>query len=369
MSSGIKSKSLVLTSPERSLEIRERVVPPPSPGCINIEVLRAGVCGTDVHLWKGDQPLPGSVVLGHEGLGRVIELGSGVQTDHASNPIAVGDVIYWNPIRPCNACYHCTISQDFTACENGTFWSLANNTTVWASYTQVATLLPNNSFYKVDPNVPFDAYIALGCALPTMLQAVDHLGHIPGGSNVVVQGAGPVGLAAIMMAKLAGAAHIICIEGNPVRLEQARSFGATALVDFREEGLQTADERKSHINSIVGARGVNLVIECSGNASAFEEGFELLTRSGTYLLVGTWAGSAKVQLSPFDVVQKALKIIGSTYCSPWCYYRAAQLVQANYQKFPLASCVTKTYSLVQAQQALEDVAAGKVVKAVIDPQA
>uniref|UniRef100_A0A093UQV7 5-exo-hydroxycamphor dehydrogenase n=2 Tax=Talaromyces marneffei TaxID=37727 RepID=A0A093UQV7_TALMA len=202
-----------------------------------------------------------------------------------------------------------------------------------------------------------------------MLQAVDHLGHIPGGSNVVVQGAGPVGLAAIMMAKLAGAAHIICIEGNPVRLEQARSFGATALVDFREEGLQTTDERKSHINSIVGARGVNLVIECSGNAPAFEEGFELLTRSGTYLLVGTWAGSAKVQLSPFDVVQKALKIIGSTYCSPWCYYRAAQLVQANYQKFPLASCVTKTYSLVQAQQALEDVAAGKVVKAVIDPQA
>ena len=85
----------------------------------------------------------------------------------------------------------------------------------------MATLLPNNSFYKVDPTVPYDAYIALGCALPTMLQAVDHLGQIPGGSNVVVQGTGPVGLAAIMLAKLAGAAHIICIEGNPVRLKQA----------------------------------------------------------------------------------------------------------------------------------------------------
>lgn len=359
----------MLTSPKKALEIRQRIVPPPSPGCINIEVLRAGVCGTDVHLWKGDQPLPGSVVLGHEGLGRVIELGAGVKTDHASNSIAVGDVIYWNPIRPCNACYHCTISQDFTACENGTFWSLAENSTVWASYTQVATLLPNNSFYKVDQTVPYDAYIALGCALPTMLQAVDHLGQIPDGSNVVVQGAGPVGLAAIMLAKLAGAAHIICIEGNPVRLKQARSFGATALVDFREEGLQTVNARKIHINNIAGSKGVSLVIECSGIASAFEEGIELLARSGTYLLVGTWAGSSKVQLSPFDVVQKALKIIGSTYCSPWCYYRAAQLVQANYQRFPLASCVSKTYSLESAQQALEDVAAGKVVKAVIDPQA
>ena len=120
---------------------------------------------------------------------------------------------------------------------------------------------------------------------------------------------------------------------------------------------------------MAGSKGVSLVVECSGNASAFEEGIELLARSGTYLLVGTWAGSSKVQLSPFDVVQKGLKIIGSTYCSPWCYYRAAQLVQANYQRFPLASCVSKTYSLESAHQALEDVAAGKVVKAVIDPQA
>jgi 5-exo-hydroxycamphor dehydrogenase len=145
----------------------------------------------------------------------VIELGAGVTTDHANNSIAVGDRIHWNPIRPCNACYHCTISQDFTVCENGTFWSLAENSTVWASYTLIATLLPNNSFYEVDLNVPYDAHIALGCALPTMLQAVDHLGQIPGGSNVAV-----VGLAAMMLAKPAGVAHIIYIEGNPGCLEQ-----------------------------------------------------------------------------------------------------------------------------------------------------
>lgn len=358
----------MLTAPDRSLEVRERTVPPPPAGCVNIDVLRAGVCGTDVHLWRGDQPLPGSVVLGHEGLGRIAELGDGVITDHASSPIAVGDVVYWNPIRPCNACYDCTVAQDFTACENGTFWSPAEKSTVWASYTQVATLMPGNYFYKVDQNVPLNAYIALGCALPTMLQAIDQLGQIPRGCNVVVQGAGPVGLAAIMMANLAGATHIVCIEGHRMRLDRARAFGATALVDFRQEGLQTIEARASHIRSIVGQRGVNLVIECSGNASAFEEGTGLLARSGTYLLVGTWAGSEKVPLCPFDVVRKALKVVGSTYCSPWCYYRAAQLVQANYRRFPLDACVTATYPLERAQQALEAVAAGKVVKAVIDPQ-
>ncbi|KAJ5994680.1 alcohol dehydrogenase [Penicillium waksmanii] len=366
---GLKSKSVVLTSPERSLEVRQRTVPSPSAGCVNIGVLRAGVCGTDVHLWKGDQPLPGSVVLGHEGLGRIIELGAGVTTDHASHPVAIGDVVYWNPIRPCNSCYNCTVAQDFTACENGTFWSPAENPTVWASYTQVATLMPSNSFYKVDQKVPLNAYVALGCALPTILQAIDHLGQIPPGCNVVVQGAGPVGLAAIMMASLAQARHIVCIEGNKRRLDHARAFGATALVDFRQEGLKTIEARRTHIGNIVGERGVNLVIECSGNASAFVEGIGLLARSGTYLLVGTWAGSDTVPICPSDVVQKALKIVGSTYCSPWCYYRAAQIVQANHQRFPLAACVTAMYPLERAEQALEDVALGKVIKAVIDPQA
>lgn len=310
-------------------------------------------------------------MLGHEGVGRIVELGTGVTTDHASSPIAVGDLVYWNPIRPCHACYHCTIAQDFTACENGTFWSPAEKlgSSVWASYTQVATLLPGNSFYKLNPSVPLNAYMALGCALPTMLQAVDHLGQIPSGSHVVVQGAGPVGLAAIMMAHLAGATHIVCIEGNQMRLDQARAFGATALVNFCQEGLQTVETRAAYIRRIVGEKGVNLVIECSGNASAFEEGIQLLARSGTYLLVGTWAGSDKVPICPFDVVRKALRIVGSTYCSPWCYYRAAQLVQANHHRFPLDACVTATYPLERAQAALGDVAEGRAVKAVIDPQA
>lgn len=100
-----------------------------------------------------------------------------------------------------------------------------------------------------------------------------------------------------------------------MRLDRARAFGATEVVDFRQEGFQTIGARASYIKRIVGDRGVNLVIECSGNASAFEEGIGLLARNGTYMLVGTWAGSENVPLCPFDVVQKALRIVGSTYCS------------------------------------------------------
>lgn len=362
----LQSKAAVLVAANQDIAIQERSVASPPKGCINIHVLRAGVCGTDPHLLHGDIPLPEAVVLGHEGLGRIAELGDGVTKDHAGQDIAPGDVVYWNPIRPCNACYDCTISQDMTACANGTFWSPAAGEHVWASYTQVATLLPNNSFYKVDASVPLDAYIALGCALPTMLQAVHNLGRIDAGSSVIVQGAGPVGLAAIMMAKLAGAHNIICIEGNGPRLKQATEFGATAVVDMSVR--TTVADRSEYIRAITGPRCADLVIECSGNAAAFEEGFELLGRSGKYLLVGTWAGSTKVQMSPFAVVQKALKIVGSTYCSPWCYYQATRLVAAHYKAFPLEQCVSHRYELEDAQRALEDVSAGKVLKAVIYPQ-
>ena len=361
------SKAAVLTTDRRGVEIWEREVPSPARGCVLIKVLRAGVCGTDVHLLNGDQPPPQSVVLGHEGLGRIIELGEGVTTDHASNPITLGDIVYWNPIRPCNACYDCTISEDFTACTKGTFWSPANQPEVWASYTELATLLPNNSFYRIDPSVPLDCFIAMGCALPTILQALDHLGGIPSGSTVVVQGAGPVGLAAVMMATLAQAKHIICIEGVDTRLQRAKDFGATLLVDMQKPELSTREKRRSYIDSMVGDREVGLVIECSGNAAAFEEGIQLLARSGKYLLVGTWAGSSTVPFSPFQVVQKALTVVGSTFASPKHYYRAARIVEANHERFPFAQCVTHKYGLCDVKEALRAVGAGEVVKAVIIP--
>jgi threonine dehydrogenase-like Zn-dependent dehydrogenase len=226
------------------------------------------------------------VVLGHEGLGQIIQIGKGVSTDHASSPIAIGDVVYWNPIRPCNSCYDCTVTQNSTACNHATFWSPANQAQVWASYTKIATLLPNNSFYRVDQRVPLDAYIALGCALPTMLQAVEALGGICHGCTVVVQGAGPVGLAAVMLSKLSGAEHIVCIEGNKLRLEMARRFSATIPVDMGSPEYSDMGMRGKYISRAVGERGVNLVTECSGNVGAFQEGMSLLAPSGKYLLVG-----------------------------------------------------------------------------------
>lgn len=362
-------KAAVITKAKDPISLWDYEVVSPAAGCVNIAVLRAGVCGTDLHLWQGDNEYPEPFILGHEGIGEILELGEGVTTDHSGEPVSVGDRVYWNPIRPCHACYECTIQRDLTGCSNGTFISPARNSITWASYTQVAALQPNNNFYRVDPAVPSDAFIALGCALPTMLRGLENMGPIERDSTVLIQGCGAVGLAATFLAKIAGARKIICVDSNPLRLEMAKRFGATDILNMTEGDNQSPEGRTKKVKELVGPRGLQLGIECSGHAAAIEEGLGMLGRNSRYLLVGTWAGAGTVNLSPFHTVNKALKIIGTVYASPEDYYNAARLVEANHEKFPFEDCVTHRFPLNEVSSALECVASGSAVKVVIVPQA
>src|SRR6266540_2151489 len=113
------SKRAVLVGPNRPIEIWERPILPPQAGEVLLRVSMAGVCGTDVHFWRGEVPLPGPVVLGHEGIGAIEELGTGVIIDYAGVPVGVGDCVYWVLLHSCYRCYYCTVMKDFSLCENG----------------------------------------------------------------------------------------------------------------------------------------------------------------------------------------------------------------------------------------------------------
>lgn len=225
---------------------------------------------------------------------------------------------------------------------------------------------PRNAFYKVDPKVPAEAFIALGCALPTVLQAISHLPHgaIRADENVLVQGAGAVGLAAIMMAKIAGANKIIVIEANKARLAKAKDFGADVCLDITET---TSQQRADVVKAQLGFRGVTLAIECSGVLQAVSEGLGLLARNARYLLIGTWAGQGEIGFDPFVAVNKAVTIQGSTYCAPRDYHNAVRIVEKNHQRFPLVSSVTHRFDLDDTQKGLETVLRGEAVKAVVQP--
>jgi threonine dehydrogenase-like Zn-dependent dehydrogenase len=362
--------AVISTTPKAPVEIRSFDSGSPPPDTLLVSVELAGICGTDPHLWKGEFPLPGAVILGHEGIGTVVQMHESVATDHASQPLNIGDRVYWTGIRPCGKCYHCTIIHDECGCPNGNFLHTFEDAEMtqgtWATYTEIATVGPRNAFFKVDKSVPPEAYIALGCALPTMLQAISSLptGAIGADENVVVQGAGAVGLAAVMMAKLAGAGKLIVLDANETRLQKASEFGADHCFNIR---TTSKEERKAKILNALGQKGVGLVIECSGVLGAVPEGLSLLGRNAKYLLIGTWAGEGEVGLDPFMVVNKAITIVGSTYAAPKDYYNAVRLVTAHHRKFPLLECVTHRFSLARTQEGLETVLSGEAVKGVIEP--
>lgn len=362
--------AVILPEAKAKVEIRSFTVKPPEEGHITVKLEFAGICGTDPHLWKGDFPLPGPIILGHEGIGTVHALHESVKTDHASQPLAVGDRVYWTGVRPCHSCYYCTILDDECGCPNNFFMHQFNEAAAacgtWSTYTEFATVGPRNAFYKVDPTVAAEAFIALGCALPTVLQAISHLpnGIIKPNENVLIQGAGAVGLAAIMLAKISGANKVILIEANKVRIAKAKEFGVDLCLDITQT---TKESRAKALDDILGFRGVTLAIEASGVLGAVSEGLQLLARNGKYLLIGTWAGKGEVGFDPFVAVNKALTIQGSTYCAPRDYHNAVRLVEKYHQRFPLASSISHRFGLEETQRGLETVLSGQAVKAVIQP--
>jgi 5-exo-hydroxycamphor dehydrogenase len=359
-------KRAVLVAANQPLEIWERPVAEPAAGEVLVRLTHGGVCGTDVHFWRGEVPLPGPVVLGHEGVGVVEALGAGVGTDYAGAPLAVGDRVYWQPVAPCQRCYACTVLGDVSMCENafaGVFGDASGPTA--ASYCDYATLRAGLPFYRVPDDTPSDAVIALGCALPTLLQGLERLGGIRPGMSVVVQGCGPVGLAATLLAQLSGAAPLIVIGAPARRLAVARQFGAAHTLDMHD--MVDQEERIARVWQLTGGRGADVVIEAAGALPAFGEGLQLVARGGRYLVVGLWSAPGTVPVEPRLINNRNLRIIGTALAQPRHLYQALQVVQAQHRHLPLAEMVTHRYRIEDSQQALEAVARLETIKAVITP--
>lgn len=354
-------KACVLVEPNR-LETWDVPIVDPGPGEALVRVVAGGVCGSDVHIADGEAGImPFPIILGHEGVGRIEKLGSGVATDYAGEPVRLGDLVYWAPIALCQRCYSCTVLEE-TPCENSRFFEHAEKPN-WGSYADFAWLPNGLAFYRLPDDASVDAVISLGCALPTALRGFDRCGQVRVGETVVVQGAGPVGLAAILLASQMGARDVIAIDLHENRLAVARSLGATATVSL----CDSADERKRQIHDICGANGPDVVVEAAGVLPAFPEGVALAGNHGRYIILGLWGAIGEQAISPRDLTIKNLTIAGASFPKPKHYYQALHLAVRLQYLVPLTALVTHRYSIGDAQNALAATQAGEVIKAVIDP--
>lgn len=354
-------RATVLVEPNR-IETWDVPIVDPEPGGALVRVVVGGVCGSDVHITSGEAGvMPFPIILGHEGVGRIEKLG-GIETDYAGVPVKPGDLVYWSPIALCHRCHSCTV-LDETPCDNSRFFEHAEKPN-WGSYADYAWLPSGLAFFKLPYGADPLAVASLGCALPTVLRGFDRCGPVRMGEAVVVQGAGPVGLSAVLVARQAGAREVIVIDAFDKRLEMARSLGATATISLS----QSAEERKRQVYDITGAGGPSLVVEAAGALPAFPEGVDLTGPHGRYVILGLWGAIGTQPISPRDMTTKNITIAGATFPKPKHYYEAMHLAARLQDQVPLAALVTHRYAIKDAEKALDAVHKGEVIKAIIDPE-
>ncbi len=263
-----------------------------------VKVDTTTICGTDLHILKGDVPaVTDGRVLGHEGVGTVIEAGAAVSS------IAVGDRVIISCISSCGSCAYChqqlpahCLDGEGTTGIGWIFGHLIDGTQ--AEYVRVP--FADGSLHKLPEGVSDEAAVMLSDILPTGFEIGVRNGRTKPGDVVAVVGAGPVGLSAIMTAGLYGASRIIAIDLDQNRLEQAKTFGASDGVNSGEAGWKDA------VYAMTDGFGVDVAIEAVGVPQTFEMCAELVRPGGTVANVGVHGKSAELRLQDLWIKDVAI---------------------------------------------------------------
>lgn len=363
----LRARAVVLEKFGEPLAVREFEVPPAADGSVVVACRYGGICGTDLHLQQGHLRIPIPLVLGHEGLGVIHDTASTSQRDANGATLAVGDTVMWASSIACGQCVPCRMYREPTLCENRRTYGVNRSTReepalsgAWADYIY---LRPGTTIVKVPDGVDPIAAMSLACAGPTMVHALYERRPVRLGETVVVQGSGPVGLAAAALAQLAGAARVILVGGPAGRLALAAKAGiATDHIDII--GAIDPETVLAEVRARTGGRGADLVIECTGVPAAIAQGMTLARRGGSYVIIGQYSDAGDTTINPHQIVFRQLDVVGS-----WAFQGAhvveyVRLLPALTARFDLKSLVTQ-YPLEAVQQAMDVVARGDVMKAVL----
>jgi threonine dehydrogenase-like Zn-dependent dehydrogenase len=357
-------KAAVLEEYGQPLQIREVEIPGIGPRAILVKVLMAGICGTDVHQQKGEltikSPLPN--IQGHETIGRIVELGEGRVKDAAGEEIKVGDRIMWAH-ADCGECYWCNIARDPVLCARRSGYGWAPPVALRGGFAEYEYITPTTNVVKVPDELTEEEAVGVGCAFRSVIAGYDRFGKVGLMEDFVIQGCGPIGLYATVVARESGARKIIVVGAPANRLELAKKWGADHVINIDEH--KDPEERRQMILSLTSGRGPENVVEASGVPSVVAEGLEMIMKGGKYLILGqTTAASTPIIVSRIN--EKGLTLIGSVSAHIVHFYRALQFIKTHRDKYPFAEIVSGKYQLEDVNDALANMASGKEIKSVID---
>ena len=331
----------------RTVRFVDRPVPKAGPGEAVVRIGLCGICGTDLHIYFSGM-LPPGIVLGHENVGTIAELGEGVEG------LAVGDRVAAGPPGSCSRCYHCLHGRP-TLCVDG--FEQTNGLRRdggMAEYMLVKDA--RQMLYPIPDNVSFEDAVlfdSVATAYRGLTQSAFKMGD-----NVVVSGAGPIGLAAVQHLRLGGARHITVLEIVEEKRWLAQKFGADLVLDPVAEGAALTDR----IMGLYDGVGADLVIECAGVPQSFEVCLSLARACGQVLHLG--AGGEKVGLLPWFLTIRELDIKSTLAFGAEEARKCLDLLAAGRfvtegmlsDVVPLAELVEKGFDRLAANKALVKIA-------------
>ncbi len=361
------AKVAMLTGPKK-IEVKEFPIPTVlEDDDILVKVEGCGVCGTDVHEWKGDPFGLIPVVLGHEGTGEIIGLGKNVKFDTAGNPIKVGDKIVTSVI----SCGECQICRNHPANTNlcdkqGVFGLIghndANPLNGWFA-THLLIRAKGATYFVVNElDLKERMLLELACVCVHALKRASGTGLMNFNTKVLIQGLGPVGLVMIAVLRAAGINHIIAVDGTPMRLEMAKKMGAKTVINFREH--TTLDERVAIVKGVTHGIGADFAFQCTGAPPAAADIYSYIRRGGGLCEMGFFVNNGEYNVNPhFAMCQKEINLVGSWDYSADDYpTTVAFLKQAREMNIPIKELITHSFPLDELNEAMEVNVAQKGIK-------
>lgn len=359
-----RAKAVVCREINQPVTVEEIIVEAPRHGEVMIKLAACGVCHSDLSATNGTIPFPPPVVLGHEGAGRIVAVGEGV-TDYK-----VGDHVVSSFVSMCGKCRYCQTGRPqlceqaaraMTTLPDGTVRTrdLAGNALhvfsgcgVMAEY---ATLHTDN-VVKVDQQMPLDKAALIGCGVMTGYGAAVNTAKVDAGSIAVVFGCGGVGLNAIQGCAIAGARMIVAVDTADTKLQAAREFGATHVINSAAE----ENPVKAIIRLTDG--GADYAFECVGLGEIAAQAYGVLRKGGTAVVVGVANQKDMTSIRTATLTFGEKTLTGSYFGSARPREDFPRLIGLyRTHRLKLDELISRTYTIDEAPQAFADMQAGRNV--------
>ncbi|OCS86991.1 zinc-dependent alcohol dehydrogenase family protein [Caryophanon latum] len=344
-------KALVYAGPGKK-ELREMEKPTIiNDGDAVVKLLKTTICGTDLHILGGDVPaVKEGTVLGHEGIGIVESVGSGVKN------FKVGDKVIISCVTACGTCDNCKKAL-YAHCADGGWilGHLINGTQ--SEYVHIPHA--DNSLYHIPQGISDDAAVMISDILPTGLEIGVLNGQVKPGDTVVIVGAGPIGMSVLLTAQFYSPAQIIMVDLDDNRLEESKRFGATHTINSRD-----AEATIKEIFELTNGRGVDVAIEAVGFPATFDICQKILAPGGHLANVGVHGKSVDLQLQDLWIRNVTITTgLVSTSSTPMLLKTLAS------GKIKVEELVTHNFkfeNMLEAYETFQNASKEKALKVIID---